>query len=441
MTQDISRRTFTTTLAAFTIVPRHVLGMGYRAPSDTLNIACIGVGGMGERDVHGVAAAGEHIVALCDVDDRRAEETYSAFPRAKRYRDFREMLRKERAIDAVTISTPDHTHAVIAAMAIGMGKHVYCQKPLTRTLHEARTLGELARRSRVSTQMGIQGHAGEGIRLIREWVEAGEIGTVREIHCWTNRPIWPQALQRPTEMHTVPPTLDWNLWLGPAPERPYHPAYVPFAWRGWWDFGTGALGDIACHTLDAPFWVLGLGYPTRVEPETTALFPESAPRSSRVTFSFPARGARPAVTVVWRDGGLHPPRPPEWPADVLWPPNEDGGQLWIGDKGKLIAAMYGNEPKLLDAKRDAELRASPLPQKYPRVKNVYAEWIDACKAGKQPGADFAGYAVPLTELVLLGSLAVRTGLPLDVDPATGRVKSPVVPAEFVRPPYRSGWTL
>lgn len=438
-----SRRDFLGDVAkaglAFTIVPRHVLGRGYRAPSDTLNIACIGVGGMGRSDVRGISD--ENVYALCDVDWKSARESFTNYPEAKRYRDFREMLERDTAnIDAVTVSTPDHTHAVAAVMALEMGKPVYCQKPLARTIHEVRAMAEAARAAGVATQMGNQGHAGEGIRKIREWVEAGLIGTVREVQFWTNRPIWPQGIERPTEMHHVPQHLDWDLWLGPAPERPYHPAYAPFRWRGWWDFGTGAFGDMACHIMDAAYWTLGLGYPSRVEVETSTLFAETAPETSRVDFTFPARGSRPEVTLVWRDGGLHPPTPPELDA-MVWPPAEDGGQLWIGDDGKLIAGTYGQSPRLLDEAKQAEVDASPLPEEYPRVEGVYEEWIGACKGGPAPGSSFAEYASPFTEMILLGNLAVRMGRTLEVDPDTGAIQNVEVPDEYVRPTYREGWSL
>lgn len=443
----ISRRTFIGDAAmagaAFSIVPRHVLGRGFRAPSDTLNIACVGVGGMGRQDVTGVA--GENLVALCDVDWRAANDAFSTYTKAKRYRDWREMLAKEGSgIDAVTVSTPDHTHAVIAMAALKMGKHVYCQKPLARTIGEVRALmTEAARRPKQSTIMGNQGHANDGTRQIREWYEAGVLGAVREVHYWTDRPIWPQAIDRPTELHNPPPTLSWDLWLGPAPERPYHPAYAPFRWRGWWDYGTGALGDIACHAMDAAFWTLGFQFPSRVEAESTALFPETAPRASRIQYVFPARGNRPEVLVTWRDGTFYPPRPAMYDAAAQWPPHADGGQLWIGDNGQmLVADMYGRNPRLLDAKRDAELKANPPAEKYPRLKSIYAEWIDACKAGTQPGSNFAGHAGPLTQMVLLGNLAVRSARPLTLDPSTGEIKSgTTVPAEYIMPVYRKGWSL
>jgi predicted dehydrogenase len=440
----VSRRDFVQQAAlagaGIAIVPRHVLGRGHRAPSDTLNIACVGVAGMGRSDVNGVSS--ENIVALCDVDWRHAASTFAAYPTPKRYKDFRRMLEEEPGIDAVTVSTPDHTHGVIAMAALQAGKHVYCQKPLARTLGEVRALERAAAaRPRQATQMGNQGHANEGTRQIREWVEAGAIGTVREVHYWTNRPIWPQAIDRPTEAHHVPPTLDWDLWLGPAADRPYHPAYAPFRWRGWWDFGTGALGDIACHAMDAAFWTLDLKFPTRIEPECSAPYSETAPRTTRITYDFPARGRRGPIKVVWRDGGLGPARPPEVRMDAAWPPHEDGGQLWIGDKGKLVAGMYGQNPRLLDEEQDKAIKANPPAVKYPRVESVYAEWIEACKAGKQPGSNFAGHAGPLTEMVLLGNLAVRAQQPIDVNPETGAVLTKGIPDEWITPVMRQGWGL
>ena len=280
MRKSISRRSFiggiSTASLAFSIVPRHVLGgVGYKAPSDTVNIAGIGVGGKGYWDITGCAS--ENIVALCDIDEKRGNESFERFPNAKRYKDFRRMLEEMPEIDAVTVSTPDHTHALIAITAMKMGKHVYCQKPLTRTIYESRMVAQTAKETGVVTQMGNQGHAFDGTRLMREIVEAGIIGEVRNIEMWTNRPIWPQALERPTEAHNVPPWVEWDLWLGPAPFRPYHPAYHPFAWRGWWDFGTGALGDIACHMMDASSWIFDLKNPTRVQAESTPVYSELAP--------------------------------------------------------------------------------------------------------------------------------------------------------------------
>ena len=439
----ITRRSFVgdvaATSVAFTIVPSHVLGKRHTPPSDKLNVACIGAGGMGESDVRGIGAI-ENVYALCDVDWRNAQNSFNANPKAKKYKDYREMLDKEgRNIDAVTITTPDHSHAVATMTALKAGKHVYTQKPLTRTIWEARMVAqEAARRPKQATQMGNQGHANEGTRQIREWVEAGAIGTVRTVELWTNRPIWPQGILRPTEMHHVPSTMDWDLWLGPAQPRPYHPAYAPFNWRGWWDFGTGALGDMACHIMDASFWTLQLRYPTRVSAESSQLFTETAPRASRITYEFPAAGGRPPVTVIWRDGNLVPSRPADWSPDRQWP-FDSSGQLWIGDTGTLVAGTYGENPRLSDEKKHAELMANPPAQKYPRTKSVYAEWTEAIRAGTQPGSNFAGHAAPLTEMVLLGNLALKLGR-IELNPSTGAFVS-AVPEDLLKPSYRDGWKL
>ena len=443
--RELDRRTFVGGLAAagaLAAVPRELHALSERAqPSQKLRVACIGVGGMGHTDMRGVS--GEELVAFADVDWKSAERAFREFPKARRYKDFREMLEKERNnIDAVTVSTPDHVHAAAAMMALKMGKHVYTQKPLARTIGEVRALkAEAARRPKQATQMGNQGHSGEGIRLIREWVEGGLIGTVRRVDCWTNRPIWPQAVNRPTDAHNVPPTMDWNLWLGPAAERPYHPRYAPFNWRGWWDFGTGAMGDMACHIMDAAYWTLGLKYPSRITPESTALFTETAPASERIAYEFPAIGDRPAVTLTWRDGSLFPPKPEGWPDEQEWPFDTTGGQLWVGDKGMLIAGTYGENPRLLDVVAAEAVKANPLASKYPRTEGVYKEWISACKTGTQPGSDFAGYAGPMTEMIVIGCLAVRMGRTLEMDPDTGVIKNVVPPSEWVNPTYRAGWSL
>ncbi len=422
------------------IVPRHVLGRGYRAPSDTLNVACIGVGGMGRSDVRG--ASRENIYALCDVDLRAARSAFGAYPQAKRYKDFREMLTKEeKNIDAVTVSTPDHVHAAASVMALRMKKHVYCQKPLARTIGEVRAMIREAERAGVTTQMGNQGHANDGTRILREWIEAGAIGAVREVHYWTNRPIWPQALERPTEAHHPPPQLDWDLWLGPAQTRPYHPAYAPFRWRGWWDFGTGALGDIAAHSMDAAFWILDLGRPTRVEAESTPVFAETAPSASRIVYHFPERNGRPPVKVVWRDGSIGPARPIGIHDDEEWPIGDVGGQLWIGSEATLLANAYGEHPRILDERRQREFTESPPAARYPRVDGVFGEWFQACKAGQPAGSDFVRHSGPLTEMLLLGNLAVRSGRDLEIDPRTGDVVNVPIPAEYINPTYRAGWRL
>lgn len=284
------RRTFVKSAAAvgaaFHIVPRHVLGRGYTAPSDMLRMGSIGIGGKGESDITGMVKAGVSVAALCDVDWRQGRKSFGRYPDAKRFKDYREMLDTMGSeLDVITISTPDHVHAAATMAALKMNKPVFTQKPLTRTLGEVRTLMAEAGKRGVATQMGNQGHAGAGTRLIREYYDAGAIGEIREIHYWTNRPIWPQGIDRPTDAHNPHPSFDWNLWQGPAAVRPYNPAYAPFRWRGWWDYGTGALGDIACHAMDAAFWAFDLRFPTRIIPESTTLHEETAPKSSRVSTS------------------------------------------------------------------------------------------------------------------------------------------------------------
>jgi predicted dehydrogenase len=447
----VSRREFVGNVAmagaAFHIVPRHVLGRGYTPPSDKINFACIGVGGQGHSDVHGFSV--ENIYALCDVDLHSAEDSLRSFPQAKRYRDYREMLDKEaKNIDAVTVTIPDHSHAAASLLAIRAGKHVYCQKPLARTLGEVRTMAaEAARRPKQMTIMGNQGHSMEGTRQIREWIEAGAIGTVREVHFFTNRPIWPQALDRPLAAYNVPPWMDWNLWIGPSPDRPYAPQYAPFNWRGWYDWGTGAMGDMACHIMDAAVWTLGLHYPSRIIPESTKLYSETWPKASRITYEFAATPTRNALTLVWRDGNFNPPRPPDWPDSEDWP-YDDSGQLWIGDKGTMIAGTYGEDPRLSDPKKNAEWIKNPPPVKYARVVripggiagDVHSEFINSIRSGTQPGSNWPGHAGPLTEMVQLGNLAVRMGETLEID-ANGQVTNVKVPTEYIQPAYRAGWTL
>ena len=441
LTRRAAMRRMAAVGAGLTIVPRHVLGgPRYQAPSDKLNIACIGVGGKGTSDVRGVSS--ENIYALCDVDQKRAERSVEAFPAARRYRDYRSMLQGEAdKIDAVTVSTPDHSHAAAAVMAMRLGKPVFCQKPLSRSLHEVRVMRQVARETGVATQMGNQGHASDSTRQIREWVEAGAIGTVREVQYWTNRPIWPQGIDRPEEVESIPSTLDWDLWLGPAPERPYNSAYAPFAWRGWWDYGTGALGDIACHSMDAAFWALDLGYPSRIEAETTPVNDETAPTASRIVYDFPARNDRGPIKVTWRDGGLTPPMPPNTGLGRRWPVDPIGGQLWVGDDGMLLAGVYGDDPRLLDRDRFREIRANPPAEKYPRSPGHYEEWIRAAKGGEPAGSGFDESSGPLTEMVLLGNLAVRSGAAVEIDPNDGRVLTEGIPDEYLRPSYRDGWSL
>lgn len=422
------------------VVGRQVLGgAGFKAPGEKLNIAGIGVGGMGFANLK--ECEGENIVALCDVDDAYAAKAFARYPKARRHRDFRRMLEVQKDIDAVVIATPDHTHAVIALAAMSLGKHVYVQKPLARTIGETRLLSAAARRFKVATQMGNQGHSMEGIRLIKEWIDAGAIGPVREVHCWTDRPMgwWPQGVERPRETPDPPATLDWDLWLGPAPARPYHPAYHPFKWRGWWDFGTGALGDMGCHLFDAPFWALDLGHPTSVEATSTPVNGETAPLGSMVHYRFPARGVHPPVTLTWYEGGLRPPRPVELEDDRPLG-SKNGGLLLVGDTGKIMASEENaRNPRLLPETAMTAFRQPP--RTIPRIHGSHEQdWIRACKGGPPAGSNF-DYAAPLTELVLLGNLALRTGKKLYWDGPNLRVTNVPEANAFVRAEARAGWGL
>lgn len=437
-TKKISRRGFlgraAATTAAFTIVPRHVLGgPGHTPPSEKLNVACIGVGGRGKADVRGVSS--ENIVAVCDVDEPRAAETFKNFPDAKKYRDFRRMLEKEdKNIDAVVVATPDHTHAVAAMMAIKMGKHVYCEKPLTHNIYEARQLTEAARKYKVVTQMGIQGHAAEELKLCVEMIMSGMIGNVHEVHLWSDRPSWPQGIDRPEETPPVPATLDWDLWLGPAQQRPYNPCYAPFSWRGWWDFGTGALGDMGCHIFDRAFWALKLGNPISVEAYSTKVNSETAPLASVITYEFAERDGMPPVKLIWYDGGLKPPKPEKMAAERQLP---DNAGLFIGDKG-IILAPQGGGPRLIpESEMNDFKRPDPILQ---REVGHHQDWIRGCKGGPKPLANF-DYSGPLTEAVLLGNLAIRTGKKLDWDSAEMKVTNVPEANQYIRREYRQGWSL
>jgi predicted dehydrogenase len=441
----ICRREFigsaTAAAMAFTIVPSHVFGKD--APSNKLNIAGVGVGGRGAGDLRSVG--GENIVALCDVDSKRAAGTVKKFPRAKVYSDFRVMLDKQKNIDAVVVATPDHTHAVATMMAIKMGKHVYCEKPLTHSLHEARMITEAAREHEVATQMGNQGHSSEQIRMVCEWVWDGAIGQVREVHAWSNRPsggyAFPVAMKRPKEEPPVPSTLNWDLWLGPVPYRPYHPAYVPAMWRGWVDFGTGALGDMGCHILDPAFWALKLGYPTSVEACTTHYDPEVSaetyPVASIVRYEFPARGDMPPVELTWFDGGMLPPRPKDLERGRKLGGN---GAIFIGDKGKIIHGSHGAGGARIFPETKMKAYGRP-PRMIERSKGHYQDWIEACKGGKAASSNF-DYGGALTEMVLLGVLAMRVkNKRLEWDGEKMRVTNNDEANEYINPPYRPGWSL
>lgn len=433
----------------FTIVPRHVLGgPGFVPPSERVNVAGIGVGGMGGGDIATHARNGANIVALCDVDEVRAAGSFRAFPKAQRFKDFRRMLDEiGKSIDAVSVGTPDHVHAVASMAAIRAGKHVYCQKPLTHTLHECRELTRAAKAAGVATQMGNQGHATEGARLTNEWIQAGVIGEVREVHVWSDRAgnLWKQGIGRPKDTPPVPPTLDWDLWLGPIQERPYHPAYVPMNWRGWRDFGTGALGDMGCHIIDHPVWALGLGAPTSVEARSTLDGSflegnrpnlETYPIASIITFEFPARDSLPPVRMTWYEGGLMPPTPSEMPKGDELPAN---GVLYVGSKGKMHHSSHGGMPTLLPASLHEQAKA--IPQTLKRSPGHYEEWLQACKGGPAPVSNF-DYAGPLTEVVLLGVLALRApGTRLEWDAANFRIKNASELNRHLHTEYRKGWTL
>jgi predicted dehydrogenase len=436
----LSRRDFMSGAAAvtaFTIVPRHVLGgAGKTAPSEKLNIAGIGVGGRGEGDIGEVST--ENIVALCDVDFKHAAGTFKKYPKARQYSDFRKMLDKEnKNIDAVVVATPDHTHAVAAMKAIKMGKHVYCEKPLAHDIFEVRKLTEAAREHKVATQLGNQGQAREETRLVCEFIWDGAIGPVREVHSWCNRPISPRGQDRPKDTPPVPDGLSWDLWLGTAPERPYHPCYLPFNWRGWWDFGTGVLGDIGCHQFAPIFRALKLGYPTSVEACSSGVNSETAPLASIVRYEFPARGDMPAVKLTWYDGGLMPPRPAEL---------EDGrryggpdSNLYVGDKGKMLNHRLIPEARMKEYKKPSST--------LPRSPGHHKEWLSACKGGPPAGSNFE-VSGPMAEVVLLGNIAVRMGqqlyekgLKLYYDGPNMRVTNMPEANKYIRREYRKGWTL
>jgi predicted dehydrogenase len=451
----LSRRRFLAAGGAslgLSIVPRHVLGgPGNVPPSERVNLAGIGAGGRGGNDIAIHARNGANIVALCDVDQQRAAGSFDAFPKASRYKDFRVMLDKEaKRIDAVTVGTPDHVHAVASLAAIRAGKHVYCQKPLTHTLRECRTLAEAARAAGLMTQMGNQGHASEGARLTNEWIQAGLIGEVREVHVWSDRAgrWWKQGIARPTDAPPVPKTLDWDLWLGPVRPRPYHPIYVPATWKGWWDFGSGALGDMGAHIIDHPVWALGLGSPAVVEASTTIDGTvldnnqrnfETYPIASIITFEFPARGALPPVKMTWYDGGLTPPTPAEMVHAKHWRRLHENGVLYIGSKGKMHHSSHGGMPELLPAELHEE--AAKVPKTMKRSCGHYEEWLLACKGGPKPVSNF-DYAGPLTEILLLGVLALRVpGRRLQWDSQRMKITNAPDLDPFIHGVYRQGWTL
>ncbi len=466
----LSRGTFIrqTALAtgAFFILPRHVLGRGFIAPSDKLNIAGIGVGGKGASDLMEFAKSPHvNIVSLCDVDDRQAAGARKKYVGATYYRDFREMLDKEKNnIDACSISTPDHTHAVATLAAMQLGKHVYTQKPLTHNISEARQLTEAAKRYKVVTQMGNQGGSGDGVRKAQEMYEAGLIGEVTEAHAWTNRPVWPQGIPTPSGKYEVPPELDWDLWLGPASFIDYNPAYLPFNWRGWWAFGTGALGDMACHIMDPIFRLLPIQYPDSAECSVATIWKEmwndtpnldACPPASIIHLNYPRTDGKGSIKVSWHDGGLLPARPQELLPEEPFG-NWDGGVLLVGTKGKMLIDCYGANPRLLPTLRMRELDLKPT---LPRVpEGHYLQWVNACRAGygKAVTSSPFEYAGPFTESILMGNLAIRSWMlknpalkgwddkylgrkKLLWDAANMRVTNFDPANQFVTRAYRPGW--
>jgi predicted dehydrogenase len=404
------------------------------SPNEKLNVACIGAGGKGNEDIKGVS--GENIVALCDVDRERAAKMFKQYPDAKKFDDFRVMLDKMgNSIDAVTVSAPDHIHAPAAMMAMQMGKHVYCQKPLAHSVWEVRRMTETAARCGVATQMGNQGHSMNGHRRTVELLHAQALGPVREVHVWSDRPIWPQGLDRPTEIEPVPATLNWDLWLGPAPTRPFNHIYVPFNWRGWWDFGCGALGDMGCHNMDVAFWGLKLGAPTSVEAvQVSDKHEETAPKSSVIRWEFPARGKMPPVTMTWYDGGNKPPV--ELAPEIGRLTN---GCLFIGAKGKLLAPdWHADKFQLLPAK-DWPGFVGPK-ETLPRSAGHYEEWIAACKGGPPALSNFS-YSGPMTEAVILGNVALRLGKKIEWDSPNMKARNCPEADAFIRPQIPKGWGL
>jgi predicted dehydrogenase len=449
---DLTRRAFlaaTTTTALMTGTARGQkpntaqVVPGKRSPNELLNLAGIGVGGKGRDDI--LSCKRENVVAVCDVDFEQAGETIYRLPDARQFHDYRKMLDEMGdQIDAVTVSTPDHTHAPAAYMAMKMGKHVYVQKPLTHTVAEARLLATTAREMKVASQMGNQGHSGEGVRGLCEIVWSGVIGAVREAHVWTDRPQgrWAQGVPDPLPEEPVPGSLDWDLWIGAAPMRPYNKGYAPHKWRGWWDFGCGALGDMACHIMDPAFSALKLGEAAQFAVEVVqqeGKNDQSCPVSAIVKYSFPARGDQPPVEVYWYDNGLKP-KHPEGVPETQEMGDGKNGSIFIGEKGVATAGEYGGKPRLLP---DEKMKDFTIPTpSVPRVSggNHYRNWIEACKGGEAACSNF-DYSGPFTELVLLGCVALRTGRKLEWDSKQFKVTNDPEANALITKSYRKGWEL
>ncbi len=480
MSKRISRRRFLQasagTGALLTSIPfvwSETLAKPSTSAADKINVAFIGVDGRGADNIKTFAKMPDvNIVGLCDVDSNKLGNRGGEFPKAKTYADFRKLL-EQKDIDAVVVSIPDHQHAVAAMATMQLGKHLYCEKPLTHDIFEARTLTEAARKYNVATQMGNHGHASDGLRSQVEWIRAGVIGAVKEVHVWTNRPIWPQGMERPEGEDPVPSNLNWDLWLGTAPERPYkgqrtekadrgrNQWYQPFVWRGWWDFGTGALGDMACHIMDPAYWALELGQPIAVEATSEGATAESGPHWSIIRYDFPARGEMPACRMTWYDGNKVPDvvREIQKSADeaAATQPNDaakkaareaknpfkaDGGLVFVGEKGTMLAP-YQKTPQLVNPPANF----SPPEKTIPRGKGEgnshdyhVREFLEACKGGPAALSNF-DYAGPLTETVLLGNLAVRTNKRVEWDAANMRSTNAPEANQYVKREYRKGWSL
>ena len=464
--RKVSRRGFLRGAAgvgAFSIVPRYVLGgAGFVAPSDKINIAMIGTGGQGIVKMKGMLGHEDvNIISLCDVNQEsdyshtyfggkaglapasRVLEAHNAKKNPKggrkfsTYGDFRLMLEKEKGIDAVIVATPDHVHAVATMASLKMGKHVYCEKPLTHTIFEAREIAAAAREAKVATQMGNQGHSGEGIRLTVEWIRDGAIGDIREVHSWTQggRRSWTKLEARPTEKMSVPKGFNWDRWLGPVQKRAYHSDYAPYMWRGWWEFGTAAIGDMGCHNMDPAIWALNLGHPKSVEASSTEVNSETVTEASMVTYKYDARGDMPPVKMTWYDGGMMPIRPDDFGDDRRIGGN---GILFVGEKGNILCGGCGATPRIIP---EAKMKAYKRPAKVlARTKGHHRDWLDACKGGKEACSNFE-VGSHLTELVLLGGIAIRRGKKLYWDGANMRFTNDEKANEYVKVPYREGWTL
>jgi len=444
---SVTRREFVGSLAvagaALTIVPRSAVARaGETPPSEKLNIASIGIGGMGAGDVNDVSR--ENIVALCDVDLRHAAGTFKKFPKAKQYRDFRKLFDEmEKQIDAVTVSTPDHTHTVAAMAAIKRGKHVYCQKPLAHSVYEVRQLMKAAAEHKVVTQLGNQGHSFDSIRDFCEWIWDGAIGKVHTIHagCSAVNSALGQ-LERVKEPQPVPATLDWDLWLGPAQQRPYHSAYLPGSWRGWVPFGNGTVGDWTCHVVDPVFWALGLGSPKTILAEVKDYDPKTQgdafPRGEKITYEFPAQGRHGPITMYWYSGSERIPRPAD-----LEPERKpvDTGAVVLGEAGTIMYGSHGAGGVRIIPEAKMKIYQRPE-KKLPRGLEHHRDWLDAIRGGRKAGSDFTAYGGPLTELAMLGVIAIKLpGTKLEWDAEKMQFTNSPEANQYVNPPYRDGWTL